>query len=145
MTDENTDKLKKDVQESKYKIEQLENEIMTAKDMELTRLIYTVLENKGQNSQNNSIRNEENQETSIEKRNNMYNILSSQLSDLLKINRINSEYQSSKNNKINNYNLNNFEEVDSLKNELEEKKGEIINLNEKIKELTDTLKKRKKY
>ena len=82
--------------------------------MELTRLIYTVLENKGQhnsNSKNNTIQEEEN---SMEKKN-MYNMLSSQISDLLKINRFSNENHS---NKIN-------EELNSIKNELEGKKGEI--------------------
>ena len=56
---------------------------MNAKDMELTRLIYTILENKGQNSQNE----EDNTPISLDKKSNMYNTLSSQISDLLKINR----------------------------------------------------------
>ena len=86
--DDNTEKIKKDVQENRYKIEQLENEIMTAKDMELTRLIYTVLENKGHNNQD-----EENTQNDIEKKSNMYNLISSQLSDLLKLNRFSNDNQ----------------------------------------------------
>ena len=95
--DDNSDKLRKDVQENRNKIEQLENEIMNAKDMELTRLIYTILENKGQNSQNE----EDNTPISLDKKSNMYNTLSSQISDLLKINRFSIENQP---NKINNRN-----------------------------------------
>ena len=132
-SEDNTDKLKKDVQENRYKIEQLENEIMTAKDMELTRLIYTVLENKGQNSQNQDI---ENSQSNIDK-NYMYNRISSQLSDLLKINRLSNENQSKINSNSNN---SNNEETISIKKDLEQKNNEISNLNEKIKDLETNLK-----
>ena len=38
-------------------MEQLVNELNKVEDMELTRLIYTIFENKGQNSQNQDLSN----------------------------------------------------------------------------------------
>ena len=56
----------------------------------------------------------------------MYNLISSQLSDLLKINRLSNDNQT---NQINNTK----EEVISYKNQIDIKKGEIFEFNEKIK------------
>ena len=62
----------------------------------------------------------------------MYNLISSQLSDLLKINRLSNDNQT---NQINNTK----EEVISYKNQIDIKKGEIFEFNEKIKDLTTNL------
>ena len=131
-SEENIDKLKKDAEEERCEIEQLEKKLNSAKDMELKRLIYTEIENKGRGSQ--SQEEENNMQNSSEKKN-IFNInmISSQLSDLLKVNILSNENQS---NKIN-------DEAVSIKKDLEEKKNEISNLNEKIKELENDLKSEK--
>ena len=53
-------------------MEQLVNELTKVEDMELTWLIYTIFENKGQNSQNQDLSNAQ---ISLDKLNSINNIM----------------------------------------------------------------------
>ena len=134
-----------DLQKHKYKLEQLQNEIINAKNDELKRLIYKVVEEGRKNSQ---IQMEENNSNRLDLQNNYPSISPSQFSDTFKINKQYNDIQMNNINKINNnININSFndEEMNAMKNEFEEQKKKISSLNEKIIELTANLNKEKNF
>ena len=139
------DTLENDLQKRKYKLEQLQNEIINVKNDELKRLIYKVVEEGRKNSQ---IQMEENNSNRLDLQNNYPSISPSQFSDTFKINKQYNDIQMNNINKINNnININSFndEEMNAMKNEFEEQKKKISSLNEKIIELTANLNKEKNF